>query len=75
MKADIFDATFAALYVGHVIGDYWVQSPGQADVKGEKGSTRSACSVGLACRGCLAGSTRRAPRGAGAGVSRWHVPR
>jgi hypothetical protein len=44
MKADIFDAAFAALYVGHMIGDHWIQSPGQADVKGEPGwSGRLAC--------------------------------
>jgi hypothetical protein len=39
MKAGILGAVFAALFVGHVVGDHWAQSPGQADVKSEPGWT------------------------------------
>lgn len=40
-----FAAIFAALYVGHHVGDYWVQTDHQARHKGDAGpGGRSACS-------------------------------
>jgi hypothetical protein len=40
----VFAATFAALYAGHHIGDYWVQTDHQARHKGDAGARgRQAC--------------------------------
>lgn len=40
----IFAATFAALYTGHHIGDYWVQTDNEAKHKGDAGQEgRKAC--------------------------------
>jgi hypothetical protein len=42
--AEIFPIAFAALYVGHHVGDYWVQTDHQAAHKGDAGSEgRDAC--------------------------------
>ncbi len=39
-----FAQTFAALYAGHMLGDHWVQTSGQADGKGrDSAAGRRAC--------------------------------
>ncbi len=44
MTLAIFAASFAALYVGHSVGDYWVQTGHQATHKGDAGHEgRMAC--------------------------------
>jgi hypothetical protein len=43
-SVDVFAATFAALYTGHHVGDYWVQTDHQARTKGVRGQEgRTAC--------------------------------
>ncbi|MFJ2073498.1 hypothetical protein ACIOHF_31195 [Streptomyces albidoflavus] len=42
--AAVFAAVFIALYIGHALGDHWVQTSCQAATKGQAGWTgRLAC--------------------------------
>ncbi|MES9504440.1 transcriptional regulator [Streptomyces koyangensis] len=44
MVAAVFAAVFIALYIGHALGDHWVQTSCQAATKGQAGWTgRLAC--------------------------------